>query len=120
MLVFSNGIVFYYFRRTNSFASGLTAKFYLLFAVEKTCYHPINDALVVAIYGNRGSKDTITWSIYDCAKNEWVGVDISGPNCTGNSMGLMYDSLNENVVAVDTRSNIYILKLDMSKAKALE
>jgi Galactose oxidase, central domain len=88
--------------------------------LRETCYDAANDVVVVARRGKRRFTGAMTWPVYDCAKNAWIAVEISGPNCSGCSMGLMYDPKRKNVVAVDTNSRIYILKLDMSKGKALE
>jgi hypothetical protein len=88
--------------------------------LRETCYDAANDVVVVARRGKRRFTGAMTWPVYDCAKNAWVAVQISGPNCSGCSMGLMYDPARKNVVAVDTNSRVYILKLDVSKGKALE
>ncbi len=88
--------------------------------LRETCYDASRDVVVVATRGKRRYTGPITWPVYDCAKNAWIAVEISGPNCSGCSMGLMYDPARKNVVAVDTNSQVYILKLDMSKGKTLE
>ncbi|MHC4913993.1 MAG: Kelch repeat-containing protein [Planctomycetota bacterium] len=88
--------------------------------LRETCYDASRDVVVVATRGKRKYTGPMTWPVYDCAKNAWVAVEVSGPNCSGCSMGLMYDPVRENVVAVDTNSRVYILKLDMAKGKPLE
>jgi len=88
--------------------------------LRETCYDAWRDVVVVATRGKRRYTGPTKWPVYDCAKNAWVAVEVSGPNCSGNSMGLMYDPKRKNVVAVDTNSQIYILKLDMSKGKVMK
>jgi hypothetical protein len=88
--------------------------------LRESCYDASRDVVVVATRGKRRYTGPITWPVYDCAKNAWIAVEISGPNCSGCSMGLMYDPARKNVVAVDTNSQVYILKLDMAKGKPME
>jgi len=88
--------------------------------LRETCYDAANDVVVVARRGKRRYTGPMTWPVYDCEKNAWVAVQISGPNCSGCSMGLMYDARRKLVLAVDTNSVVYALKLDMKTGKPME
>jgi hypothetical protein len=68
----------------------------------------------------RGDTAPVPWVLYDCASNAWISVDVSGPNPTNVSMGLMYDPQRELVVAVDTNSVVYVLRLDVTESKPAE
>jgi len=64
---------------------------------------------------------------YDCAGNRWVSLKIIGDDPSGKtgrnvSLGLMYDVKRKLFWAVDTNSNVYVLRLDVKTAdvKALE
>lgn len=78
-------------------------------------YDTANDLMVVAV----GAKDK-PWPVYDCAKNAWVSVKVSGSPGFGNSNGLMYDPQRKLVLAVDTNSLIHALKLDPTDAQELK
>lgn len=58
---------------------------------------------------------------YDCANNRWVslkiaGEDPSGPKGRNVSLGMMYDTKRNLFWAVDTKSQVYVLKLDVKRA----
>ena len=64
---------------------------------------------------------------YDCAGNRWVSLKIGGDDPNGKtgrnvSLGLMYDAKRKLFWAVDTNSNVSVLRLDVKTAdmKALE
>jgi hypothetical protein len=58
---------------------------------------------------------------YDPAANRWVslrigGEDPSGPKGRNVSLGLMYDAKRKLLWAVDTRSEVFVLRLDPATA----
>jgi len=58
---------------------------------------------------------------YDCAGDRWVSLDIAGDDPNGKtgrnvSLGLMYDPARKLFWAVDTNSNVFVLRLDPQKA----
>jgi hypothetical protein len=58
---------------------------------------------------------------YDCGGNRWVslkitGDDPSGPKGRNVSLGMMYDAKRKLFLAVDTKSNVFALKLDPQSA----
>jgi hypothetical protein len=92
---------------------------------RETVYIPEADVVLV---GARvaAADGTLQWLAYDCEKNAWLGVPLVGDDPIGkkgafnNSMGLMYDPERKLVWAVGQMSQVYALKLDMSKAKPLK
>lgn len=59
---------------------------------------------------------------YDCANNRWVslkitGDDPSGPKGRNVSLGMMYDAKRKLFLAVDAKSNVFALRLDLSSAE---
>jgi len=80
---------------------------------RETCYDEANDAVVVAVR----AKDR-PWLVYDCARNAWVALRIAGSPGFGCSNGLMYDPLRKLMLAVDTNSVVYVLRLDPRRAEA--
>ncbi len=60
---------------------------------------------------------------YDPAANQWIslkitGDDPSGPKGRNVSLGLMHDPKRDLFWAVDAKSNVFVLKLDPSKAES--
>jgi hypothetical protein len=58
---------------------------------------------------------------YDCANNRWVtlalgGTDPSGKSGRNVSLGLMYDTKRKLFWAVDTNSQVFVLRLDVKNA----
>jgi len=88
--------------------------------LRETCYHAAHDIVLVPTRGKRGDTAPVPWVLYDCASNAWTSVDIGGPNPTNVSMGLMYDPKRELVIAVDTNSVVYVLRLDPVSATPIE
>lgn len=84
-------------------------------------YDPQNDLMLV---GGTLPPDAAKFRrtpAYDCAKNRWVemkitGDDPSGKNGRNVSLGLMYDAKRKLWWAVDARSQVFVLKLDAAKA----
>ena len=58
---------------------------------------------------------------YDCARDQWVSLKITGDDPSGKSgrnvsLGLMYDAKCKLFWAVDTNSNVFVLRLDPKTA----
>lgn len=58
---------------------------------------------------------------YDCAGDRWVSLRIGGDDPSGKkgrnvSLGMMYDPKRKLFWAVDTNSNVYVLRLDVTVA----
>lgn len=78
-------------------------------------YDAANDLFLVG--GTAGGRTPA----YDPEKNRWVslklgGVDPSGPKGRNVSLGLMYDATRKLFWAVDTNSQVYVLRLDPATA----
>jgi hypothetical protein len=92
---------------------------------RETVYIPEADAVLI---GARvpDADGNMRWLVYDCAKNAWLGVPLTGDDPIGkkgafnNSMGLMYDPARKVVWAVGQHSHVHALKLDLLKAKPLK
>ena len=84
-------------------------------------YDPDNDLMLV---GGTLPPDAAKFRrtpAYDCAKNRWVEMKITGDEPSGKtgrnvSLGLMHDAKRKLWWAVDAKSHVYVLKLDASKA----
>ncbi len=58
---------------------------------------------------------------YDCAGNRWISLNIGGADPSGKqgrnvSLGMMYDAKRKLFWAVNTNSNVYVLRLDIRTA----
>jgi hypothetical protein len=83
-------------------------------------YDATNDLMLVGgtlpmIAGTRRTP------VFDCAKEEWGSVQLTGDDPNGKtgrnvSLGLMYDTKRQQFWAVDTYSQVYVLKLDLKSA----
>jgi hypothetical protein len=78
-------------------------------------YDASNDVFLVG--GTTGGRTPA----YDPAGNRWItlkigGADPSGPKGRNVSLGLMYDAKRELFWAVDTNSQVYVLRLDPATA----
>jgi len=78
---------------------------------RESCYDEANDLVVVTV----SPKDK-PWPVYDCARNAWVALRLSGSPGFGCSNGLMYDPLRKLVLGVDTNSVVSALRLDPKAA----
>jgi hypothetical protein len=59
---------------------------------------------------------------YDCQANKWVSLKITGDDPSGKagrnvSLGLMYDARRKLFWAVDTNSEVYVLRLEPAAAE---
>jgi hypothetical protein len=75
-------------------------------------YDGANDLVVVGVR----AKGAASWPVYDCAKNAWVALKLANSPGIECSNGLMYDPLRKLVLAVDTNSLVYALRLDLKAA----
>jgi hypothetical protein len=60
---------------------------------------------------------------YDCAGNRWVSLKITGDDPSGAkgrnvSLGVVYDAKRKLFFAVDTKSNVFALRLEPQSADA--
>jgi hypothetical protein len=84
-------------------------------------YDETNDLLLVGgllLADDTGMRRTPT---FDCASNQWVSLKIGGTDPNGKSgrnvsLGLMYDAKRKLFWAVDTNSQVYVLRLDPKTA----
>jgi hypothetical protein len=58
---------------------------------------------------------------YDCAGNRWISLKIAGDDPSGKkgrsvSLGMMYDAQRKLFWAVDTNSNVFVLRLNVATA----
>jgi hypothetical protein len=58
---------------------------------------------------------------YDCAGDRWVSLKLGGDDPSGKkgrnvSLGMMFDAKRRLYWAVDTNSNVYVLRLDVASA----
>jgi hypothetical protein len=94
---------------------------------RETIYLPELDAVLI------GARVTVDgkqfWTLYDCGKNSWFGVELPGADPIGkgtqgssfnNSMGLMYDPTRKLVWAVGQNSHVHILRLEPKNLKLQE
>ncbi len=98
---------------------------------RETIYLPEVDAVLIGAHilpsppGRGGGGEGALWPMYDCATNAWLGIELKGADPVGkrafnNSMGLMYDPQRRLVWAVGQYSNVHVLRLDATAAKALK
>jgi hypothetical protein len=86
-------------------------------------YDAANDLLLVgATLPPDGDKPRRT-PAYDCATNRWITLALGGTDPSGKagrnvSLGLMYDAKRKLFWAVDTNSQVYVLRLDLKSADA--
>ncbi len=89
---------------------------------RETIYLPEVDGVLI---GARivDADDKPSWLLYDCEKNAWFGVRLTGADPIGekprmnfnNSMGLMYDPNRKLVWAVGQNSHVHVLRFDPKK-----
>jgi hypothetical protein len=83
-------------------------------------YDVANDLLLVG--GTLPPADGVRRTpAYDCAKDQWVSLRITGDDPSGKSgrnvsLGMMYDPKRKLFWAVDTNSNVFVLHLDPKTA----
>jgi hypothetical protein len=84
-------------------------------------YDSDNDLLLVGGTLPPGEDNIRRTPAYDCASNTWVSLKLGGDDPSGKtgrnvSLGLMYDSKRKLFLAVDTNSNVFVLRLDPKTA----
>ncbi len=92
-------------------------------AVPYVCqlrYDPDNDLILVGGTLAPNNDGTRLTPAYDCIKNEWVTLALTGEDPSGKpgrnvSLGMMYDTRQKLFWAVDTNSKVYVLKLNYSR-----
>ncbi|MBY0523515.1 MAG: hypothetical protein K2R98_08945 [Gemmataceae bacterium] len=80
-----------------------------------------NDLLLVGGTMPPGDDKLRRTPAYDCAGNRWVSLKLVGDDPNGKSgrnvsLGLMYDARRKLFWAVDTHSNVFVLRLDPKTA----
>ncbi len=95
--------------------------------IDKGCYDAANDLWLIATYLRDGGERTPT-PAYDCANNRWVTLDLGyvmGKRVGRpwrkfphqRSAGVMFDPRRNLVWGTDTNSQVYVLRIDPTKAK---
>lgn len=84
-------------------------------------YDHINDVFLVGGTLKPDENLVRRTPAYDPAKNRWVSLKITGDDPSGKtgrnvSLGMMYDAKRRVFWAVDTNSQVYVLKLDVAMA----
>ncbi|HET6252192.1 MAG TPA: kelch repeat-containing protein [Tepidisphaeraceae bacterium] len=84
-------------------------------------YDAKHDMLLVGATLPPGADGLRRTPAYDCASNTWKSLKITGADPSGKqgrnvSLGLMYDDRRKLFWAVDTNSEVYVLKLDPASA----
>ncbi|MGE3805258.1 MAG: kelch repeat-containing protein [Gemmataceae bacterium] len=82
-------------------------------------YDPEHDLLLVGGFFEEGG--TRRTPAYDCAKDEWVSLKLTGDDPSGKqgrnvSLGMMYDAKRKLFWAVDTNGHVFALKFDPKNA----
>jgi hypothetical protein len=88
---------------------------------RETVYLPDQDAVLVGAHV-RSPDGKLGWPVFDCRKNAWVSIELSGADPVGrrdfnNSMGLMYDPTRKLIWAVGQNSHVHVLRLDDEKLR---
>jgi hypothetical protein len=84
-------------------------------------YDPVNDLMLVGATLPPDADMFRRTPAYDCANNRWVAMKITGDDPSGKtgrnvSLGLMYDAKRKLWWAVDTRSQVYVMRLEPKTA----
>ena len=85
-------------------------------------YDEANDVLLVGATLPPEADGLRRTPIFDCAKSEWQSAKITGDDPNGKngrnvSLGLMYDAKRKLFWAVDTKSNVFVLRFKPSEAE---
>ncbi len=94
--------------------------------IDRTCYDAANDLLLMGTYLKDSGEQTPT-PAYDCAENRWVLLDIAyttGERLNnvrrdfphGRSDALMHDARRNLIWGVDTKGQVYVLRLERKTA----
>jgi len=84
-------------------------------------YDADNDLMLVGATLPPDSAEERRTPAFDCTKNRWVSLRITGDDPSGEkgrnvSLGLMYDAQRKRFWAVDTNSRVFVLRLDPGTA----
>ena len=84
-------------------------------------YDPTNDLVLGGCTLPPDAEGIRRTPAYDCASDRWVSLKIGGDDPSGKkgrnvSLGMMYDAKRKLFWAVDTNSNVYVLRLDLASA----
>ncbi|HVE41341.1 MAG TPA: kelch repeat-containing protein [Planctomycetota bacterium] len=84
-------------------------------------YDPANDLLLGGCTLPPDADGFRRTPAYDCAGDRWVSLKIGGDDPSGKkgrnvSLGMMWDAKRKLFWAVDTSSNVYVLRLDVAGA----
>ncbi|HVV99049.1 MAG TPA: hypothetical protein VHB77_01845, partial [Planctomycetaceae bacterium] len=83
---------------------------------RETIYIPELDGVLIGAHVE-GKNGRPQWPLYDCARDAWVGLELTGADpipkgAFNNSMGLMYDPTRRLVWAVGQNSHVHVLRID--------
>jgi hypothetical protein len=86
--------------------------------LREAAYDAANDLVLFGFVFQGDDRRTLG---YDCAGNRWVSLKLTGDDPNGKtgrnvSLGLMYDAKRKLFWAVDTNSNVFVLRLDPKTA----
>ncbi len=84
-------------------------------------YDPTTDLLLGGCTLEPDAEGVRRTPAYDCAGKRWVSLKIGGDDPSGKkgrnvSLGMMFDPKRKLYWAVDTNSNVYVLRLDLATA----
>lgn len=84
-------------------------------------YHPEQDIVLAAAWLDPAPDKPRRMAAYDPAGNRWVSLAIGGDDPFGKSgrnvsLGMVYDAKRKLIWAVDTKSQVFVLRLDVAKA----
>ena len=96
--------------------------------IDRCVYDPESDLVLMASYLNGAEQAVTPTPAYDCAKKRWVTLELKyttgkrGARTTrafphGRSCGIMFDPKRRLIWGTDTNSQIYVLRLDLAKAR---
>ena len=93
--------------------------------VREAAYDSQNDIFLVAASIAPEGATPLQIPFYDCEKNKWMGITIEGKDLYGKlgidvGLGLVYDNKRKLYWAVNARSEIVALRLDIKTAKITE
>ena len=93
--------------------------------LRETCFATTQDVVVCGVTLPPDGNGVRWTPIYDCQANQWIAGNIGGPNPAGKdgrnvSLGLAYDAKRDLIWAVDARSNIFVLRLDVASLNRKE
>ena len=84
-------------------------------------YDSTNDLILGGCTLEPGTEGVRRTPAFDCGGARWVSLKIGGDDPSGErgrnvSLGMMYDAKRRLFWAVDTNSNVYVLRLDVATA----